>query len=165
MKRQTMYQLESQYQMLLELGASDDPAEQQAFLDTLEGLIGEIEIKADSYAVVIDELKAHQAKVNAEIQRLQRMETAIDNSITRMKARIKETMETMGKKEIKTDLHTFKIQPNGGLQKLTITGDVPDKYNKVTVAPDNDKIRKAIADGEQIDFAKLEPRGTQLRIR
>ena len=161
----TMYELTTEFQALLMLGDSDDPEEQKAFMDTLEGLVGEIEIKADSYAVVIDELKAHQAKVNAEIKRLQGMETAIDNSITRMKARIKETMELMGKTEIKTDLHTFKIQPNGGLQKLTITGDVPDKFTKVTVAPDNDKIRKAIADGEQIDFAHLEERGTQLRIR
>ena len=161
----TLYKLTSEFQALLALGDSDDPEEQRAFLDTLEGLTGEIEIKADSYAVVIDELKAQHDKVKAEKERLIRIEKAIDNNIKRMKERIKDAMIAMDKKEIKTDLHTFKIQPNGGVQALTITGDVPDKYTKVTIEADNEKIREALANGEKLDFAHLEPRGTQLRIR
>ena len=161
----TLYQLTAEYQALLSFGDSDDPDDQRAFLDTLEGLTGEIEIKADSYAVVIDELKAQHDKVKAEKERLSRIEKAIDNNIKRMKDRIKDAMIAMGKKEIKTDLHTFKIQNNGGVQPLAITGDVPDKYTKVIIEADNEKIREALANGEVLDFAHLEPRGTQLRIR
>ena len=161
----TLYALTAEFQTLLSFGDSDDPEEQQAFLDTLEGLIGEIEVKADSYAVVLAELKAQREKVKAEKDRLAKIEKAIESNEKRMKERIKEAMETMGKSEIKTDLHTFKIQNNGGLQPLMITGDVPDKFTKIIIEPDNEKIREALTSGQELDFAHLEPRGTQLRIR
>ena len=161
----TMYALTTEFQALLALGDSDDPEEQKAFMDTLEGLVGEIEIKADSYAVVIAELKAQQDKINTEIERLARIESAIESNINRMKTRIKETMEAMGKTEIKTDLHTFKIQNNGGVQPLMITGEVPDNFKKVVLENDNAKIRDALKAGEDLPFAHLEERGTHLRIR
>ena len=161
----TLYKLTSEFQALLALGDSDDPEEQRAFLDTLEGLTGEIEQKADSYAVVLAELKAQREKVKAEKERLGRIEKAIENNERRMKERIKDAMIAMDKREIKTDLHTFKIQNNGGIQPLAITGDVPDKYTRVEIVPDNEKIREALVKGEELDFAHLEPRGTQLRIR
>ena len=161
----TMYELTTEFQALLMLGDSDDPEEQKAFMDTLEGLVGEIEIKADSYAVVIAELKAQQDKINTEIERLARIESAIESNINRMKTRIKETMEAMGKTEIKTDLHTFKIQNNGGVQPMVITGDVPDNYLKVVYQADNAKIREDLTAGKELSFAHLEPRGKQLRIK
>lgn len=161
----TMYALTTEFQALLALGDSDDPEEQKAFMDTLEGLVGEIEIKADSYAVVIAELKAQQDKINTEIERLARIESAIESNINRMKTRIKETMEAMGKTEIKTDLHTFKIQNNGGVQPLMITGEVPDNFKKVVLENDNAKIRDALKTGEDLPFAHLVERGTHLRIR
>ena len=113
---------------------------------------------------MIAELKAQQDKINTEIERLARIESAIESNINRMKTRIKETMEAMGKTEIKTDLHTFKIQNNGGVQPMVITGDVPDNYLKVVYQADNAKIREDLTAGKELSFAHLEPRGKQLRI-
>ena len=161
----SLFQLEDQYILLSQLGDSDDPEDQQAFLDTLEGLIGEIEMKADSYAVVITQFKNQSEAIDAEIKRLRKRKEAVDNSIDRMKARIKEAMELMNKTEIKTDLHTFKIQKNGGKQAMKITADVPDAYTKTIIEPDNDKIRAELEAGEWLPFAELLPRGTQLRIK
>jgi len=161
----TMYKLTTEFQALLMLGDSDDPEEQKAFMDTLEGLVGEIEIKADSYAVVIAELKAQQDKISTEIKRLSGIEKAISDNIDRMKERIKDAMIAMDKTEIKTDLHTFKIQNNGGVQPMVITGDVPDNFKKVVLENDNDKIRDALKAGENLPFAHLVERGTHLRIR
>ena len=161
----TLYELKEEYLTLLSLGDSDDPEEQQAFLDTLDGLMGEIEVKADSYAVVLKELAAQKEKVEAERKRLQRSEKAIENSMRAMKERIKDAMIEMGKTEIKTDLHTFNIQKNGGVQPMKITGEVPDRFQKVIYDIDTEKIREALTAGEELDFAHLEPRGTQLRIR
>lgn len=161
----TLYKLTTEFMALLALGDSDDPEEQKAFMDTLEGLVGEIEVKTDSYAVVIAELKAQQEKVKTEVKRLTAIEKAIGNNIDRMKGRIKETMEAMGKTEIKTDLHTFKIQNNGGVQPLRITGEVPDNFKRVVLENDNDKIRDALKAGEDLPFAHLEERGTHLMIK
>ena len=161
----SLFQLEDQYILLSQLGDSDDPEDQQAFLDTLEGLTGEIEMKADSYAVVITQFKNQSEAIDAEIKRLRKRKEAVDNSVDRMKARIKEAMELMGKTEIKTDLHTFKIQKNGGKQAMEITGDVPDEFQRIVYETDTEKIRKALESGEELPFAELLPRGTQLRIR
>ena len=161
----TLYALTSDYLRLLELGDSDDPEDQRAFLDTLEGLVGEIEMKADDYAVVITSFKTQSAAIDAEIKRLKKRKDTVDNSITRMKDRIKEAMEAMETTEIKTDFHTFKIQKNGGVQPLVIDGDVPDNFMKVIYQNDTEKIREALNAGEQLSFAHLEPRGTQLRIK
>lgn len=161
----SLFQLEDQYILLSQLGDSDDPEDQQAFLDTLEGLIGEIEMKADSYAVVITQFKNQSDAIDAEIKRLRKRKEAVDNSIDRMKARIKEAMELMGKTEIKTDLHTFKIQKNGGKQAMKITADVPDEFQRIVYETDTEKIRKTLESGEELPFAELLPRGTQLRIK
>lgn len=161
----TLYQLTAEYEALLSLGDSDDPEDQRAFMDTLEGLTGEIEVKADSYAVVLAELKAQREKVKAEKERLGRIEKVIENNERRMKERIHDAMVAIGKDKIKTDLHTFAIQKNGGLQPLVVTGDVPDNFTKVIIEPDNEKIRKALADGQALDFAHLAERGTHLEIR
>lgn len=161
----TIYELTADYLKLMELGDSDDPEDQQAFLDTLEGLTGEIEMKADNYAVVITSFKNQAAAIDAEIKRLKQRKAAVDNSIDRMKDRIKEAMEAMGKAEIKTDLHTFKIQKSGGVQAMKITGEVPDNYTKIVYETDNAKIRADLEAGKTLPFAELLPRGTQLRIK
>ena len=38
----SLYQLTNEYQALLDFGSSCDPEDHQAFLDTLEGLTGEV---------------------------------------------------------------------------------------------------------------------------
>ena len=41
----SLYQLTTEYQALLDLGDSDDPGDQEAFLNTLEGLDYELDLK------------------------------------------------------------------------------------------------------------------------
>lgn len=159
----TLYELTTEYQNLLALG--DDLEDRQGFLDTLEGLIGEVEVKADNYAAVISEFDAQCAKIKAEIDRLTAMKNVIEGNVKTMKERLLAAMREMDKTEIKTDLHTFKIQANGGKQKLDIHGEVPDAYIKVIYEPDKDKIRAALEAGEELSFAVLMDRGEHLRIK
>jgi uncharacterized small protein (DUF1192 family) len=144
-----------------------DEDEIQAFNDTLEAVLGEIEVKADGYAVVLAEIEGRINTVNREIGRLEAIESALSNTRRRMIDRLKTAMENIGKKEIKTDLHRFKIVGNGGKQPLDINeGCVPEEYLKTEVkqVPDKDKIRKALESGECLTFAHLEDRGTHLKI-
>lgn len=161
----SIFELTSQYQQLMYFGDSSDPEDQQAFLDTLEGLDFEVGLKADDYAAVITMLNGKADTIDTEIKRLTAMKKAIDNNVDRMKGCLQYAMESMGKTEIKTDLHTFKIQKNGGKLPLVITGDVPGNYQKVIYEVDNDRIRKALEDGEELDFAHFGDRGTHLRIK
>jgi uncharacterized small protein (DUF1192 family) len=163
----TLYDLTQDYRNLLDLAGSMDEDEIQAFNDTLEAVLGEIEVKADGYAVVLAEIEGRINTVNREIGRLEAIESALSNTRRRMIDRLKTAMENIGKKEIKTDLHRFKIVGNGGKQPLDINeGCVPEEYLKTEVkqVPDKDKIRKALESGECLTFAHLEDRGTHLKI-
>lgn len=163
----TLYDLTQDYKNLLDLAGSMDTDEIETFNNTLEAVLGEIEVKADDYAVVLAEIEGRINTVNREIGRLEAIESALSNTRRRMIDRLKMAMEDIGKKEIKTDLHRFKIVGNGGKQPLNIDeGCVPEEYTKTEVkqVPDKDKIRKTLESGEVLPFARLEDRGTRLKI-
>lgn len=163
----TLYDLTQDYRNLLDLAGSMDEDEIQTFNDTLEAVLGEIEVKADGYAVVMAEIEGRINIVNKEIGRLEAIESALSNTRRRMVDRLKTAMEEIGKKEIKTDLHKFKIVKNGGKLPLIIDeGCVPDEYLKKIVmeGPDRDKIREVLENGEILPFASLGERGTHLKI-
>ena len=161
----SLYDLTNDYLTLMEYADSTDSEDEQVFIDTLEGLVGAIEAKADSCAVVISHMEAHEELLQKEIDRLTKAKNAISNNITRIKDNIQATMTVMDKKVIKTDLHTFRVQRNGGKQALDIYGDVPDNFQKIVYEPDKELIRKALEDGEVLDFAVLKERGEHLVIK
>ncbi len=161
----SLYDLTNDYLTLMEYADSTDPDDEQVFIDTLEGLMGAVEAKVDSYAAVMSHMEAHEALLKKEIDRLTEKMTAIENNRKRMKDSLYAAMVAMDKRKITTDLHTFAIQKNGGKQPLIISGEVPDKFQKVIYEPDKNLIRKALEDGEKLDFAFLEERGEHLVIK
>lgn len=161
----SLYDLTNDYLTLMEYADSTDPDDEQVFIDTLEGLMGAVEAKVDSYAAVMSHMEAHEDMLKKEIDRLSAKMTAIENNKKRMKDSLYAAMVAMDKRKITTDLHTFAIQKNGGKQPLIISGEVPDKFQKVIYEPDKNLIRKALEDGEKLDFAFLEERGEHLVIR
>ena len=161
----TLYEIQGDYLALLEFADATDPDDQQTFLDTLESIQGELEIKADNYAAVITEINANIDKFDAEIKRLTAKKNAMKNSVQRMKDRLLEAMQLMDVKEIAGEHFKLKIQNNGGAQPVEITGDVPDNYQRIIYEPDTEKIRKALESGETLDFAELKERGQHLRIK
>ena len=161
----SLYDLTNDYLTLMEYADSTDPDDEQVFIDTLEGLMGAVEAKADSYAAVISHMDAHESLLDKEIERLTKMKTAIANNRRRMKDSMYAAMVALDKRTIKTDLHTFAIQKNSGKRTLEITGDVPDNFQKVVYEPDKELIRKELEAGKELDFAVLKERGEHLVIR
>lgn len=162
----TLYSLTAEYNALLELALSDDPDDEQTFLDTLEGLTGVIESKMDDYAVVMTHLSGHSDLIDKEIKRLQAMKQAIDNHQKRMKDHLLRVMtDTLHQTKIKTDLHTFTVCRNGGKQPMEITGEVPDNYKRIIYETDTEKIRADLENGVVLPFAHLNERGTHLMIK
>lgn len=77
-------------------------------------------------------------------------------------------MRAIGKTKFKTALFSFGIQKNGGLQPISVKvepEELPERFQRVEVKVNNDAIRKALLNGEKLDFAQLEERGESLRIR
>ena len=107
----TLYNLTNDYMNLLEL-AEDPDIDEQAFIDTLEGIDGALEDKADGYAKVIRTLEGDAAACDAESKRLRNKKQTIENNIKRMKAALQYAMEVTGKTKFKTALFSFGIQKN-----------------------------------------------------
>lgn len=158
-----LYDLTGEFQSLYELATNEE--DQQAFLDTLEGLKGELEVKAGGYVYVIKQLMMEAEECDKVIEAFSAKKSARLNNVKRMKEALLNAMDVAEIESLKAGDYTLKIAKNGGLQPLKIDGDVPDSFSKVIVQPDNDRIRKALVEGQELDFAHLEPRGRHLNIK
>ena len=159
-----IYELTGNYEHLLNM-LYDKDVDEQAILDTLESIEGDIEDKADGYAKIIKELEAQSKARKEEAKRLTESAQTIDNRIKMLKNNLFNCMKITGKTKFTTNLFSFNIVKNGGKQPLTIDGEVPKEYTKTVIENDTSKIRQALENGENLPFAHLEPRGERLSIR
>jgi chaperonin cofactor prefoldin len=157
----TLYELTGQYRELLELAESEE-LDKQLIADTLEGLDGEIEIKADGYAKVIRELEGKTAVLKDEIDRLSKRKSVIENNIKNLKQALETAMSATGKTKFKTELFSFNIQKNPA--RLVITGEVPEEYLIPQEPKIDTKAIKEILKQQELPFARLE-QSESLRIR
>ena len=163
-----MYELTEDLQALLDFGFT--PEDEEVFNDTLCGIMGGIGSKSNGYVAVIDHFNADINMIKAEEERLAARRKVIENRVARMKEALKSVLEVMesggGQAELKTALHTIKLAGNGGKQPLEVRKEmVPDNFKKVVLEIDNEKIRKALENGEKLDFAELKPRGRYVEIK
>ena len=159
----TLFDITEDFRSLYEL-ATDPECDEQVFQDTLEGLMGELEVKSCGYTQVIKQLDM-EAKQAKEVSQMFADKAKVrENHIKRMKEALKMAMETAGTDQIAAGAFTIKLQKNGGLQPLKITGEVPDNMTKVIVEPDTDRIREFLKDNE-CEWAHLEERGTHIVIK
>ena len=160
----TLFDLADEYKQLYELAVSEDEEDYQVFLDTLEGLTGEIEMKAEGYTKVINRLSMEQEKAKEIADRYAAHANACKNAISQMKERCMMAMDIMGVTELPAGDLTIKIKKNGGLAPLIITGNVPDNMTRVTVEPDNSKIREYLKTNT-CDWAYLAERGRHIEVK
>lgn len=163
----TLYELTNDYLNLLEM-AEDPDIDEQAFMDTLDGIEGAIEIKAEGYAKVMRQLEADAAACDAESKRLKNKSKTIENNIKRMKQALQFAMQATGKTKFKTQLFSFYIQKNSAsvVMDEQYIENIPERF---LVRKDPEINRKAIKDainaGEDIGgIAHLE-QTESLRIK
>lgn len=161
----TLYEITADFERLYELATEDEDMDQELFDGTIEGLIGELEVKAEGYCNVIKqlEMEADRAKNMSLVwsQRQKQRETAIK----RMKEALRDAMIRTNIDKIDAGEFTVKLQNNGGKAPLIIDGDVPDNYQKIIYEADKEKIRKDLEEGKELKFAYLEERGKHVVIR
>lgn len=161
----TLFDIVGEFQQLYEMATSEDEQAEQVFIDTLESLKGELETKSAGYVAVITRLEAEMAKADEIAKAYAAVAKSRKNAIKHMKDTLLYAMDSLGKKEMSAGDLTIKIKNNGGVQPLVIDGEVPDNLTKVTIEPDNEKIRAYIKEHEDCDFAHLEERGRHIEIK
>ena len=163
----TLYELSDDYMNLLTM-AEDPDIDPEAFADTLAGIEGAIEDKADGYAKVIRTLEGDAAACDAESKRLRNKKQIIENNIKRMKSALQYAMEATGKTKFKTALFSFGIQKNpvAVVMDEGYIENIPERF-LIPQDPVIDKkaIKEALKSGEDLEgIAHLE-QGESLRIR
>ena len=163
----TLYELTDDYLTLLEM-AEDPDIDEQALKDTMEGIEGALEIKAEGYAKIIRMLEGDAAACDAESKRLRTKKQTLENNMQRMKAALQYAMQATGKTKCKTELFSFGIQKNPAAVVIDegYIENIPDRF-LIPQDPQIDKkaIKEALKAGEDLEgIAHLE-QTESLRIR
>ena len=162
----SIYELTEDYIKLLSM-AEDPDIDEEVFLDTLEGIEGALEDKAEGYAKVMRQLETNASGLDAEIKRLQERKAHMAKNVERMKTTLQNMMEATGKTKFKTELFSFNVQNNP--PSLVMDSEDIEVIPMEYLVPQDPKIDKAkikadIKAGKEIAFAHMET-GRSLRIK
>lgn len=163
----TLYEITNDYMQLMQM-MEDPEMDPQTLSDTMEGIEGELEVKAESYAKVMKNLEADVVGIKAEIDRLSERKKTIEANIKKMKEALQIAMETTGKTKFKTELFSFGIRKNAPAVVMDepYIENVPERFLKYSDPTINrSAIKEAIQKGENLEgLAHLE-QSTSLSIR
>lgn len=159
-----IYELTSDFLKVQELIQSGE-YEEETLLNTLECLDYEIEVKADAYAKIMQNMKSDITGFKAEEERLSKRRKAVENGIKKLNENLFNAMKLTKKEKFKTDLFSFGIQKNPASLKIIEGKDIPLEF-LIPQEPkiDTAGIKDCLKNGEVLEFAEL-VQGESLRIR
>lgn len=159
----TLYELTAEFQEFLQY-ASENEFDEESIETTKEMLMADIENKADGYGMVIRELEGQTETLKAEIDRLSKRKTVIDNNIKNMKNSLEMAMRALNQPKIKTTLFTFAIQKNPPSLVIPDANLVPEQFLIEQDPKIDTKAIKELLKTQELDFAYLESKES-LRIK
>jgi hypothetical protein len=162
-----IYEITNDYLQIMAM-LEDSDLDPQTLADTMEGIEGEFEIKAENYAKVMKNLEGDILAIKTEIDRLTAKKKALENNIKNMKSTLQTAMETTGKTKFKTELFSFGIRKNAPAVVMDepYIENVPERFLKYSDPTINrSAIKEAIQNGEDLEgLAHLE-QSSSLSIR
>lgn len=162
-----LYDLKENYKKICEYLYEEEIADED-LLSALGAIEEDIEDKADNYAKLIQNLNSDIVAIELEEKRLTDRKNALVKRTNILKENLKSTLEEINKPKFKTSLFSFSICRNGGKQPIKYEdnidlAEIEERFIKPEL--NKDEVRVALEDGEYLEFAKLLPRGTHLRIK
>jgi hypothetical protein len=161
-----LYELTTVYQQIFET-LLDEEANLDTLEDTLQAIEGAIEVKAENMGKFVNMLKADEAAIEAEVERLMKRKKARQNRVQRIKDYLQSQMELIGKDKITTPIMTISLQNNPPALEIEDEMQIPAQY--MVLVPehytvDKAKVKDALKSGQEVPGAKL-TQGRSLRIR
>ena len=161
----TLFEITSEFERLYQL-ATDEEIDEETFQGTLEMLNADLELKAEGYSNVIQQLEMEAAKAEELEKEFKRKKEIRQRHIKAMKDAIRDAMLLANVKELDAGKFTIKLKKNGGLEPLIIDKpeEVPDNMKVIKYENDTKRIREYLAD-HPADWARTEPRGSHIEIK
>ena len=137
----TLYEIVNDY-LTIQHMMEDPDLDPQTLADTMEGIEGELEVKADGYAKVIRNMEADIEAIKSEVNRLTDRRKTIEKNIQTLKLALQKSMEITGKTKFKTELFSFGIRNNAPsvIMDETDISKIPAAYLRIK-DPDIDKAK------------------------
>lgn len=161
-----LFNLVGEYKEVYDM-LTDPDVDDEVVNDTLESIMGEIEVKAQGFISIIERMDMEIDACKKHKDEWAAAEKVRKNRKSRFVDMIKDTLVMLGKTEIQAGDVTMKLQNAGGVPPLIIDKDatVPERFTKITIENDNELIRKALNEGEELDFAHFGERSKVLKFK
>lgn len=162
----TLYEISVQYQEFLQM-VEEGEIPEEAVADTLEGLDGVFEEKADNIACYIKNLRAEAAAIKEEASALNERAKAKSNRADSLQGALLAAMISTGRKEIETTRNRMRVRLNPpcvaipDVEAFILWAAANDKDGYLSYAPpkpDKLAIKAALDGGAEIPGVTLERR-------
>lgn len=163
----SLYQLADEYVTAAARMADLDVPE-EAIADTLEGMAGELEVKATNVAMFIRNLEAGAEAIKEAEARMASRRKAIENRARNIKAYLQTQMERTGISKIECPYFKIAVRDNPPAVVIDVDASIPDRFMRQPdpppPAPDKKAIADALKQGEEVPGCHLE-RSRRIEIK
>ena len=156
----TLYELTTQL-----LTVADLDTDEQTLADTLEGIEGAIQVKAENLVKVVESMDADKTAIQTEIKRLTARRQSIEARQKWLREYLRGNMEKAGISKISCPLFTITLAKPRPVASVVDEDALPDEYVVVTRRPDKKAILDALKAGLEVPGAELEESKPALMIR
>lgn len=141
-----------------------------ALVERVTELLDRVRDKVDGFGMYYTSLKALVNGLAAEEDRLRARRAALEWDMKRLKEAAKRSMEMRGIQKVEGKLFSISVQKNGGkppVRLMVPVEQLPARFTTVKVAPDLERIREALIEGDPkaAEIAKIGETETSVRIR
>jgi len=161
-----LYELSNQMVGLQRLMEEDD-LDPQVLEDTLDGLKGDIQVKAEGLLAYVGNLGSDVDAIDAAIKRLQGRKKTLVNKQDSLRDYLRHNMESADIQKITCPLFTITLRKPSMVVDAPDIRKVPKEYRITTTntVPDKFAIKAAFKKGEYVPGCKLVPGKSGLLIK
>lgn len=161
-----LYQLVAQYRELQQIDAED--IDEQTLKDTLEGLEGELTVKATNVAMLALNLATFAENIEDAAKRMKDRAARVKRRSDQVQSYLKTMMDAAQITKIEAPEFTLSIKKNPHSLMIAPGVTIPDEFMVKPEAPpphpDNAALKTALKAGRVIDGCRLD-QGTRLEIK
>ncbi|BAK15820.1 hypothetical protein SSIL_1397 [Solibacillus silvestris StLB046] len=160
----TIYEIADKYKLIQQL--IEEGAPEEAFIEALNAIDGELAEKLENYAMIIVNRQANIDGKKAEAKRLLESAKSEENAIKRMKENMQFAMVTAGQTKVKGEKFNFTVQKNPPSLKVVDDAVIPPQFVSVEEVRNIDKkaILAELKNGAEINGVEIQ-QGESIRIR
>lgn len=149
-----LYDLTEQYLGLARL-IEEGEVDEQTLKDTLDGITGSIQVKAENLLAYVSNLNADVDAIDTEVKRLQARKKVITNRQNSLREYLRQNMDTSGISKITCPLFTITLIKPKDMCVVTDVDELPEEYVRTEIKPDKAKILRALKSGEKVPGAAI----------